>query len=101
MGKKLPHTPNSKIRHALRILWMRSRERTQALRNTNYCCAYCGKKQSSAKGKEVALDVHHIDGITNWEHIISVIRKELLVNPSRLAPVCKGCHDKLHQKETT
>ena len=66
MSNKLTYTPNSRIRQALRLLWMRSRERSQALQNTGYCCAMCGVKQSKAKGREVRLDVHHVLRVTNW-----------------------------------
>ena len=96
MGKKLPHTPNSQIRSALRILWMRSRERAQALRNHNYCCARCGVKQSAAKGKEVKLEVHHKNGV-DWLGLFDDIRKRLLPDPSELEPLCKDCHDKEHE----
>lgn len=97
MGKKLKHTPNGKIRQALRVLWLRSRERNEALRNTNYCCSVCGVKQSAAKGREVKLSVHHIDGI-DWDGLCNLIRERLLQTPDRLAPVCKACHEKLHKE---
>jgi len=92
MSKKLPYTPNSRIRQALRILWMRSRERSEALKNTGYCCAVCGVRQSKAKGHEVSLDVHHLEGVTNWDELFAAIRKHLLVDPSKLVPLCKDCH---------
>jgi 5-methylcytosine-specific restriction endonuclease McrA len=94
---RLPHTPNSRIRQALRILWLRSRERSQALKNTDYRCARCGVKQSSAKGREIRLDVHHLKRVTNWDRMFAVIREELLVSPEHLAPLCEQCHG----KETT
>jgi len=56
-------------------------------------------KQSSAKGREQKLVVHHLDGVTNWDKIIRVIRDELLVHPSRLAPCCKDCHKNQHKDE--
>lgn len=93
MSKKLPWTPNSRIRQSLRLLWLRSRERAAALKNANYCCAYCGVKQSVAKGREVKLEVHHIDGI-DWDGLCDLIRERLLQKPERLAPACKECHDK-------
>lgn len=96
---KKPYTPNGRIRHALRVLWLRSRERAQALRNTNYCCCYCGVKQSVAKGREVKLDVHHLDGI-DWGGLCDLIRERLLQDPSRLAPACKECHEKLTKGNT-
>ncbi len=97
MGERLPYTPNSRIRQALRILWMRSRERAAALKQTNYCCSYCGVKHSVAKGREVRLTVHHLDGV-DWDGLFDDIRKRLLHKSDRLAPACKGCHDKLKEK---
>jgi predicted HNH restriction endonuclease len=94
MGKKLPYTPNSKIRAALRLLWMRSRERAKALKSTSYCCAECGVKQSVAKGREVKLEVHHTDGI-DWDGIFDLIRERLLNVPQK--PLCKDCHAKAHK----
>ena len=91
MGTKLPYTPNSRIRQALRLLWMRSRERAAALKNTGYCCSVCGVKQSTAKGREVRLDVHHLDGV-QWDGLFDDIRRRLLVDPKRLAPLCEKCH---------
>jgi len=76
---------------------MRSRERAQALKNTGYTCCYCGIKQSSAKGREVSLDVHHLDGI-DWDGLCDLIRKRLLQTPDRLAPCCKTCHEKITKK---
>jgi len=99
MGAKLPYTPNSKIRQALRILWMRSRERSTALKNTGYCCSVCGIKQSVAKGREVKLAVHHCRSI-DWDGLFDEIRRRLLHDPKDLAPVCKGCHAGLHEGMT-
>jgi predicted HNH restriction endonuclease len=98
MGKRLPYTPNSRIRQALRLLWMRSRERAEALKNTGYCCSVCGAKQSAAKGREVKLEVHHLDGV-DWTGLADEIRRRLLVDPKRLAPLCKGCHGEMHGEE--
>jgi predicted HNH restriction endonuclease len=93
MARK-PYTPASRIRNALRLLWLRSRERAQALKNTNYCCSVCGVKQSAAKGREVKLQVHHVDGC-DWDGVIDTIRAKILQTPDRLAPVCKPCHERL------
>ena len=94
MGRKLPYTPNSRIRAALRQLWLRSRERAAALKRTNYCCEVCGVKQSKAKG--VVLEVHHVNGVLNWDELFSAIRKFLLVSERNQMPLCKSCHDKQH-----
>jgi len=92
MGKRLPYTPNSRIRSALRQLWLRSRERAAALERTGNCCENCGIKQSRAKGREVYLEVHHLEGIGNWEKVIAVIREEILCDEEKLQVLCKACH---------
>lgn len=95
MGKKLLYTPNSKIKAALRQLWLRSRERGQAIKRDRYTCQDCGVKQSRVKGKEVFVEVHHMEGgILNWDKIYEVIRKHLLCDPKYLVTLCKECHDK-------
>jgi len=103
MSRKKPYTPASRIRQALRLLWLRSRERSEALKNTGHCCSVCGVKASQAKGREVKLEVHHVDGC-DWDGVIDIIRQRILQTPDRLAPVCKACHEKLQankQGQTT
>jgi hypothetical protein len=95
MGKKLPYTPNSRIRACLRQLWLRSRERAKAMKNSKYCCVRCGVKQSTAKGREVKLVVHHRDGI-DWDGLLELIRTRLLQTPDKLEPLCIPCHAKEH-----
>lgn len=95
MGRKLPHTPNSRITACLRQLWLRSRERAKALKEHSYCCAECGVKQSKAEGKEVKLEVHH-DPPINWNGLRELVRERLLNVPQR--PLCKDCHEKAHKK---
>jgi len=97
MGKRLPYTPNSKIRAALRILWMRSRERSAALREMGNCCCLCGVKQSKAKGREVTLVVHHMRGV-DWSGLFDDIRRRLLHDPKDLAPMCPSCHKSWHEE---
>jgi 5-methylcytosine-specific restriction endonuclease McrA len=94
MGKKLPYTPNSQIRTALRRLWLRSRERQSALKRDKYTCCRCGAKQSKAKGREVAVEVHHKDGVPNWEELFITIRMFLLTDPEDLETLCETCHGK-------
>ena len=94
MGKKLPWTPNSRIKSALRQLWLRSRERAAAIKRDNYTCQRCGGKQSKAKGKEFKVEVHHLDGVENWGEIYRVIREYLLTDPEYLETLCKSCHSK-------
>ena len=98
MGKRLPYTPNSRIKSALRQLWLRSRERAKRLKQDNYTCQRCGKKQSRAKGRKVYIEVHHRHGVCNWDEIYRVIREQLLTNPENLETLCKDCHKKEENK---
>jgi len=93
MGRRLPSTPRSRVRSALRQLWLRSRERQAAIKRDEYTCQCCGKKQSKAKGKEQSVEVHHKHGIGNWEQVIDIIYREILCNPDNLETVCPDCHE--------
>lgn len=95
MGKKLPTTPRSRIKNALRNVWLRSRERASALKATGHRCAKCGVKASQAKGREVKLQVHHIGGI-NWDGVADLIEQRILRVPQQ--PLCVGCHEKERKK---
>jgi 5-methylcytosine-specific restriction endonuclease McrA len=99
MGKRLPSTPRSQVRAAMRRLWLRSRERATALKRSGYCCEECGVKQSRAKGREVAVEVHHLDENMDWEKLIDYVYRHLLCDPARLEVLCKGCHKKEHGAE--
>lgn len=94
--KRKPITPRSRLRSTLRQLWLRSRERAEAIKMAGNCCEECGAKGSKAKGREVAIEVHHRDGI-EWENILDYIYRHVLVDPSRLAVLCKKCHDAQHE----
>jgi len=95
MGKRLPTTPRSKVRAAIRQLWLRSRERAAALKRDGYTCRYCGKKQSKAVGREQKVEVHHKEGIGNWEAVLDLIFTEILCDPSHLETTCPDCHKTL------
>ena len=95
VSKKLPYTPASIIRNALRrYVWLRSRERLAALKRDKYTCQGCHRKQSKAKGKEFAVQVHHLDGIKMSE-LIKIVREVLLQHPDRLITYCKDCHEEV------
>ena len=99
MSKRNPNvTPRSKVKNVLRILFLRSRERAAALRAAGYCCAECGRKQSVAKGKEFKVQVHHRDGICNWEAVIDAVYEHLLCSPDKLIVLCPEDHDKEHRE---
>ena len=100
LAKKLPYTPNNKIKSALRQLWLRSRERAAAIKRDNYTCQCCGRKQSKAKGKEFKVEVHHKSGyIENWQELYASIRAHLLVDPEHLETLCKECHKNIDEKD--
>ena len=73
MPKKLPYTPNTRIKSALHQLFLRSRERGTAIKRDKYTCQKCGVKQSKAKGKEVKVEVHHKEGVLNWAEMIESV----------------------------
>ena len=98
MAKKLKTTPRSRVRSALRQVWLRSRERAEAIRRADATCACCGKKRSVAKGREVKLEVHHEDGI-DWDALIDVVYERLLCSPDRLVVMCAECHHVLTDVE--
>ena len=95
--KRSPNTPRGKIRAALRQLWLRCRERAQALKDAKYCCARCGIKQSKARGREVKVEVHHKRGI-DWEGVINIIIERILQTPADYEVLCEACHEKEHEK---
>ncbi len=89
-------TKKTHIVRMLRMLWLRSVERAEAMKRAKYCCERCGVKQSKAKGKEQKVEVHHKGGVGNWDRIIAVIREELLCPPEKLEVLCPDCHDTEH-----
>lgn len=98
MTREKISTPRSRVTSALRTVWLRSRERAAALKRECYCCEECQRKQSVAKGKEVKLHVHHINGV-DWSGIVDLVFERLLVDPSQLKVLCKECHNEHHVSE--
>jgi len=96
MGKKQPNTPRSRIRAAIRQLWLRSRERAAVLKKADRRCIKCRAKGSIAKGREVKLEVHHEPEI-DWDGIIDLIADRILEAPQFC--LCKDCHRKVHKKK--
>ena len=92
MGKRLKHTPNSQIRSALRQLFLRSRERGAAIKRDGYTCVKCGAKQSRAKGRVIKVEVHHKQGILNWDALFAAVRAYLLSDPENMETLCEPCH---------
>jgi len=96
MAKKLPYTPASRIAHYIRLCWLRSRERHKVLKEAQYTCCQCHRKQSKAKGKELKVEVHHKKKI-DWKKIVEYVRKEVLDKPQEV--LCKDCHKKETEKQ--
>ena len=94
-SRKLPTTPRTRVKNALRQVWLRSRERAACLKAAHHCCERCGVHASVAKGREQKLEVHHRDGI-NWDGIVDSVIRAMLPDPSRLETVCPECHAKEH-----
>lgn len=91
-----PITPKSRIKSAIRRVFLHSRERAAALKASNYCCAKCGIKQSSAKGRQVKLEVHHEPPI-DWNGVVDLVYDRLLATP--MIALCKECHKKIHKQD--
>ena len=89
---KTKTTPRSRIKSALRKLWLQSRERAEAMKREKYTCQKCNKKQSKAKGKEQKIEVHHLEGIGNWDKVITLIQSEILCSSDKLEVLCPECH---------
>ena len=92
MGKRLLYTPTSQIKNHLRKMWLQSRERNLAVKREHNTCQRCGAKGSVAKGREVKIEVHHREGIANWEAVVDAIRQHILTDPDGLEVLCRECH---------
>jgi predicted HNH restriction endonuclease len=97
--KKLESTPRSRIKNAIRNVFLRSRERAAAIKREHNTCQRCGVKGSVAKGKEQKIVVHHRSGIGNWDKVIDVVYEEILCHPKYLDVLCPDCHKKGHEDD--
>lgn len=88
----MTRTPDYRIKAALRKLWLWSGERNEAIKRDQSTCQICGVKGSRAKDNIVKVEVHHKEGILNWDEIYKAIRKNLLCDPEHLETLCKECH---------
>ena len=73
------------------MLFLRSRERAAALKRDGNKCCVCGAKASVAKGREVKVEVHHLEPI-DWQPLFDAVREHLLCNPEGMICLCKKCH---------
>lgn len=96
--KKLSYTPRSRIRSALRQLFLRSRERAAVVKRDKNTCQECGAKGSTAKGHEVKIEVHHLNGV-EWEKMIAYVQRHLLVSPDDMQCLCHDCHKRITDEQ--
>jgi 5-methylcytosine-specific restriction endonuclease McrA len=82
------------------MLFLRSRERSFAVKRDHNTCQVCGVKGSKAKGREVDIQVHHLKGARK-EAIIDMVYEHLLCKPELLACVCVPCHNKITEEGET
>jgi predicted HNH restriction endonuclease len=68
-----------------------------ALKLAGYTCQRCGVKHSVAKGREQKIEVHHKNGIGNWDKVIDLIFEEILCSPEELEVLCPKCHEDEHE----
>ena len=94
MGAKKPWTPKSRVRNALRQLWLRSRERQACIKECDNTCVNCNRKGSVAKGREVKIQVHHVEPII-WEQVVELVYENLL-NKEQVC-LCEKCHKEHHE----
>ena len=97
-AKKRAVPIKTRVRSALRQLWLRSPQRAEAIKRDNYTCQCCGAKQSTAKGREVKVVVHH-DNEIDWDGVCDLVIERVLQGPSRLTTLCVGCHKAIHKGE--
>jgi 5-methylcytosine-specific restriction endonuclease McrA len=95
--KRKPTTPRSRVKNAIRQMWLRSRERAAAVKLHSNTCQHCGRKGSVAKGKEVKIQCHHTKGI-DWDGVVDLIFERVLQTPLDYTVLCKECHDKEHER---
>ena len=87
-----------RLRAALRQVWLRSPERAAALRRDGYTCQKCHSKQSKAKGREFAVQVHHLEGIFDWAEVLDFIMASgLFCKKEYLITLCKKCHKEVQK----
>jgi predicted HNH restriction endonuclease len=91
-------TPLGQIKRAVRLCWLRSRERNQAIKDAGRACTKCGKHSSVAVGRKVVINAHHTHGI-DWDGICRDIRDRVFQTPADYTVLCEDCHHELHENE--
>ena len=92
-------TSRSRIKGMLRQMFLKSCERNQCLQRDKYTCQHCFRKQTTKRGQELNVEVHHIKGIDVWDNIIELIEEQLLCDIDKLQTLCVDCHAEVTSKE--
>lgn len=91
---------NKRIEACLRrYLWLPSPERSAIKKIQNSTCQRCGVIESKSKDHPQKMQVHHKEGVNNWDEIYAAIKKNLLVEPDKLECLCPKCHKEETYKE--
>jgi 5-methylcytosine-specific restriction endonuclease McrA len=99
LGEYIP-TPKYKVYGQLRQIFLRSKERAYAIKRDGYTCQICHRKQCKARGKEVQLNVHHLNPIgETWKELQEIMFDKVLCRPEQLQTLCKECHREIEGKE--
>lgn len=98
MREKPKVTQRSRVKSALRKLWMMSPERNLAIKNAGRRCQVCGVKASQAAGREVVINAHHIFGI-DWKELVDLVFDRLIRPSDEYEILCEKCHEKEHEDE--
>lgn len=87
-------TSRARIKGELRRLFLKSVERSEAIKRDKYTCQHCKRKQTTKKGHELKVQVHHLEPIV-WDEILDLIQDRLLCDSNKLQTLCVDCHDRV------
>lgn len=91
-------TSRSRIKGELRRLFVKSAERSEAMKRDNYTCQVCKRKQTTKKGQELKVECHHLE-LIDWDALIDVIQNTLLCDASMLQVLCVDCHSDITKQQ--
>jgi hypothetical protein len=99
-GTEYTPTRRGWLKGKLRQIFLQSKERSFAVKRDHYTCQICGAKQSTAKGREVKIQVHHLNGI-DWNGFVDRFMEQVLCDPKYLQTLCTYCHKKITENGNT
>ncbi len=45
------------------------------------------------------VEIHHLEGVLNWEELYKVVREYLLCSPDKMKTLCVECHEKMENNK--